>query len=76
MNSPDHDRITVLTATTVGEARDILTAATKRLESEIASRLPGDRDGQAWARDQQLDLEIRVDWSQLTVLNAYNDTSL
>lgn len=67
---------TVLTATTVGEARDILSAATKRLEAEVTGRLPGDRDGQAWARDQALDLEIRVDWGQLEALDAYNETSL
>ncbi|MEV5454268.1 hypothetical protein ACGF7W_35190 [Streptomyces sp. NPDC048219] len=67
---------TVLKATTVGEARDILSAATKRLEAEVTGRLPGDRDGQAWARDQTLELEIRVDWSQLEALDAYNDTSL
>jgi hypothetical protein len=67
---------TVLKATTVGGARDILSAASKRLESEITSRLPGDRDGQAWARTQVLELEIHVDWSQLTVLDSYNNTDL
>lgn len=67
---------TVLKATTVGGARDILSAATKRLESEITSRLPGDRDGQAWAREQSFELEIRVDWAQLESLSTYNDFSL
>ncbi|MER5302277.1 hypothetical protein ABT039_22845 [Streptomyces lasiicapitis] len=66
----------VLKATTIREARDILRGASRRLESEIASRLPGDTDGQMWARDQALDLEIRVDWTQLEALNTYNNTSL
>ncbi|MCF1592506.1 MULTISPECIES: hypothetical protein [Streptomyces] len=66
---------TVLRATTVREARDILTGAARRLESEITTRLPGDKDGQNWARDQELDLEIRVDWSQLEALDAYNGTA-
>ncbi|MFF4409841.1 hypothetical protein [Streptomyces sp. NPDC001404] len=68
--------ITVLKATTVGQARDILAGATKRLESEIVSRLPGDKDGQAWARDQALHMEIHVGWSGLEVLSTYNDDSL
>ncbi|MFB7649325.1 hypothetical protein ACFC0S_16295 [Streptomyces sp. NPDC056084] len=66
----------VMTATTVGEARDIISAAAKRLESEISSRLPGDRDGQLWARTQPLAMEIRVDWSQLQALSTYHDPSM
>ncbi|MER0443056.1 hypothetical protein ABR738_00445 [Streptomyces sp. Edi4] len=67
---------TVLTATTVGGARDILAAASKRLESEVSSRLPGDRDGQAWARDQEFDLAVTVDWTQLEHLSTYNKPAL
>ena len=57
-------------ATTVRGAKDVLTAALRRIDAEVRGELPGDREAQRAADDAPLDLAIHVDFGELENLAA------